>query len=112
MISSDTVRRIQKDYPLCFRCGNGVGLQVHHAIYKRNAKFAKWLDMEQNLVMLCADCNAGSGKGYVQSWFFRCLAWSDKLEKGYDMIAWNDSIPQKVKDHFIYIGSDKRFKDV
>jgi ribosomal protein L40E len=107
-ISQSTVDRIRLEYPVCFRCG-GKAEELHHAVYKRAKKFPQ-LDEAENLVMLCHKCNAESGKGYVQSWFFRCLVYSHKLELGYRMDEWLDNIGMKSPDHFIYIGKNERFK--
>jgi hypothetical protein len=110
MISQSTVDRIRKENPNCFRCGSNNNLEVHHGVYADKKRFSKWLDMAENLVFLCHECNGGKHKGYVQSWFFRCMVFSWKLECGYDMDTWLDSIGMKSPDHFIYIGKDERFK--
>jgi hypothetical protein len=113
MISDSTVRRIQKECnDVCFRCGSGKQLEIHHGVYADKKRFSDFLDMPENLVLLCHKCNAEQGKGLSQSWFYRCIVYSWKLEHGYNMETWNTiTNPMKVKDRFIYIGSDKRFKD-
>lgn len=110
MITPETAERIRLEYPQCFRCGSTENLEVHHAIYhKTRKKIQQFIDSPENLVMLCHRCNVDK-KGYVESYFFRCLVWSDKLERGYLMNEWESNIPIRVHDHFIYIGKDERFK--
>jgi hypothetical protein len=82
----------------CFRCGR-YATQRHHAIYTRDKRYAKWLDMPENLVWLCHDCNVNQ-KGYVECWEFRKSVWDYKVSQGYDMQAWHESIPMKIKDRF------------
>lgn len=74
-------------------------MQCHHAIYTRDKRFAKWLDASENLVLLCADCHANHGD--MSSWFMRCHWWTHKLELGYPMEEWAESIPMIVKDNFL-----------
>jgi hypothetical protein len=106
-ISQSTVDRIRKECPQCFCCG-GNAEHLHHGVYTRRKKFAAFLDMPENLVFLCAKCH--SKHGYLSSWFFRCLVWSFKLEKLYDMETWNNSMGMLEPDHFIYIGKNEQFK--
>ena len=79
--------------------------QCHHAIYGREKQFAKFLDMSENLVLLCADCH--SGHGDMSNWFMRCHWWTWKKELGYPMEEWHESIVNKrgeqmiVKDNFL-----------
>jgi hypothetical protein len=96
-ISQSTVDRIRLEYPVCYRCQSSENLEIHHCIYHRQKKFAKWLDREENLIRLCHSCHADHG--YVGSYFFRWCVYQDKA-KIYDMITWHDSIPMLIKDNF------------
>jgi hypothetical protein len=111
MISDSTIAIIEKEYPVCYRCQSGKLLEIHHGVYADKKRFSKWLDMPENLIRLCHSCNGEEGKGIVQSWFYRTCIYSHKLELGYKMDEWLSSIPMKSPDRFIYIGSDKRFKE-
>jgi hypothetical protein len=96
-ISQSTVDRIRLEYPVCFRC-HGKAEEIHHCIYHRQKKFMKWLDMPENLIMLCRKCH--NDKGYVGSYFFRWMVYCKKVEIGYPMKEWHDSIPMLIKDNF------------
>jgi len=38
----------------------------------------------------------------------RMCVWSDKIDRGYDMESWHNSISMRVKDRFDYIPKEKR----
>ena len=110
MIDPSTIQRLLKEqHGHCARCWHTIPpYQVHHAIYTRDKRFAKWLDMPNNLQLLCPICHAKHG--YLSSWYARCAAWTDKINAGYDMEGWHAEIPMKVKDNFIYLKPKEREK--
>lgn len=71
---------------------------MHHAIYTRDTRFSKWLDMPENLLLVCPRCHANHGA--LSKFETRKKAWKFKVERGYDMQKWQDSIPMIVKDIF------------
>ncbi len=79
---------------------------VHHAVYSRDKRFSKFLDMPENLVLTCPACHAQHGM--LSNMFTRMRVWSDKIDLGYSMQEWHDSIPMLIKDRFIYIGKKDR----
>ena len=108
MINASTIDRLFKDqHGHCAHCWRPVPPhQVHHAIYGREKRFAKWLDMPQNLQLICPTCHAKHG--YLSSWFARCCAWTDKVNAGYDMEGWHADIPMLIHDQFIYFEKPER----
>lgn len=89
----------------CANCWRPVPpMEVHHACYTRDRQFGKWLDMPENLVLLCRKCHQDN-HGYLTRWFKRLCFWSDKIDASYDMEAWHDSIPMREKDRFVYLDS-------
>ena len=80
-------------------------MQIHHAIYTRDVKFAKYLDMSENLVILCSLCHTNN-HGEMSSWFMRCHWWTMKIELGYPMEEWHESIPMVIKDNFLDLSRD------
>lgn len=72
-------------------------MQVHHACMTRDIRFAKWLDQIFNLLLICPRCHANHG--WLSKFETRKKAWKFKVEQGYDMKAWHDSIPMIVKDN-------------
>lgn len=74
-------------------------MQCHHAVYTRNVNFAKWLDMPENLVALCHECHT-TLHGHLTGWKMRCKFYALKVRQGYDMDAWNESIPMIEHDIF------------
>jgi len=72
--------------------------QIHHAVYGREKKFAKWLDRPENLVILCKRCHENHGD--MSNFFMRCYWWTYKIELGYDMKTWHAELPMIIKDHF------------
>jgi len=93
----------------CTRCGQSFAshddMHAHHAVYTRMKGLEKWLDSEENIELVCPKCHADHG--YLTSWFARYLAWSKKIDKGYDMEKWHAEIPMLIKDKFIYIGKEE-----
>jgi hypothetical protein len=93
----------------CTRCGKSFasheGMHAHHAIYTRAKGLEKWLDSEENIELVCHKCHADHG--YLSSWFGRCMAYTRKVELGYDMEKWNAEIPMLIKDEFIVLGKEK-----
>lgn len=107
-IPPSTIDRLLKEqHNACWNCGRPLTkYHAHHAVYGREKKFAKWLDMPHNLFLVCPDCH--SRHGYLSCYFARCCAWTDKVNMGYDMEGWHAEIPMKVKDNFLYFaGKDK-----
>ena len=79
-------------------------LHAHHCIYTRDKRMPK-LDAPENIQLLCSHCH--SEHGYLSSWFGRCMAWTVKIEQGYDMDTWNDGLPMLIKDTFLVLGEEK-----
>jgi len=79
-------------------------MHAHHCIYTRDKRMPE-LDEAPNIQLLCPDCH--SNHGYLSSWFGRCMAWTAKIDAGYEMAAWNESLPMLIKDSFIYLGEEK-----
>ena len=82
--------------PICGRALNK--FHVHHAIYTRDIRFQKWLDMPENLQLICERCHANHGK--LSNFYARKKAWKVKIELGYDMKGWLEGIPMKIKEQF------------
>jgi len=77
-------------------------MQVHHAVYTRNVNFAKWLDMPENLALVCLRCHS-TLHGHLTGWTRRNIFYQDKIAKGYDMRTWNNALKEAgmVTDYFI-----------
>jgi 5-methylcytosine-specific restriction endonuclease McrA len=100
-ITQPTIDRLLKDQKgLCPLCGRDLyqGYHVHHAIYTRQAKFSKWLDSIQNLVLLCPRCHQNHGR--LSNIEGRKRFFKLKIEQGYEMVEWERSIPFVVHDRF------------
>lgn len=83
-------------------------MHAHHAIYTKQKGLEKWLDSEENIELMCNDCHS-KRHGYLSGWFGRCMAWTKKIDAGYDMLAWNESLPMRIKDAFLYLdNSDEK----
>jgi hypothetical protein len=107
MISQSTIDRLLKDQQYtCELCWQHIPpYHAHHAVYTKDKRFASYLDMPENLILLCPECHADHGK--LSNWFMRCVIWSRKIDKGYDMVAWHEAIPMLIKDEFIYFEDKK-----
>jgi 5-methylcytosine-specific restriction endonuclease McrA len=98
-ISQATIDRLLKDqHGACCNCGRDLyqGMEIHHAIYSRDTHFSKYLDQIENLVALCPKCHRNHGK--LSNIEGRKKFWKMKVEHGYLMDEWHDSIPMLVKD--------------
>ena len=105
-ITPSTITQLLKEQGnKCARCWRPIPPHaVHHAVYTRD-KRVKELDDIQNLQLICPTCHSNHGR--LSSWFMRCVAYSEKIDLGYDMAKWNKEMDMKVKDNFIYLGEDK-----
>jgi len=102
-ITPATITRLLKEqHNTCANCWKSIPpYHVHHAVYTRDKRI-KGLDDIENLQLLCPDCH--SNHGYLSSWFGRCMAWTKKIDAGYDMDKWEKSLPMLIHDQFIYLG--------
>ncbi len=89
----------------CWRTFDQRPYHVHHAVYSRN-KNMPFLDCAENLQLLCPACHLDN-HGNLTSWFGRCMAWTAKIEQGYDMESWNDGLPMLIKDKFLFLEGSK-----
>lgn len=107
-ISQSLIDRLLKEQKnKCAACWRTIpDFHVHHAIYTRN-KNMPFLDCAENLQLLCPTCHLEK-HGYLSSWFGRCMAWTAKIEGGYEMEKWNDGLPMLIKDTFLVLGEEKR----
>ena len=96
----------------CWRLFDQTPPHLHHAIIPKGhtnyKKFKKWLDMAENLILVCWICHQDHGD--LTCYFQRLCFWSDKVNMGYDMRAWLDSIPMRDKEEFIHIGEKKELE--
>lgn len=96
-------RLLKEQKNQCAACWRTIpDFHVHHAIYTREKRMS-FLDCAENLQLLCPGCHSDK-HGYLSSWFGRCMAWTKKIEQGYDMAAWNDGLPVRIKDEFLFLG--------
>jgi hypothetical protein len=52
--------------------------------------------MPENLLLICPRCHANHGQ--LSNIETRKKAWKFKVEHGYDMSKWQESIPMLIKD--------------
>jgi 5-methylcytosine-specific restriction endonuclease McrA len=101
-ITQSTIDRLMKEQKgVCCNCGRDLyntGYHVHHCCYTRDVRFSKWLDQIFNLELICPKCHANHGR--LSNLSARQKAWKRKIEMGYEMQKWADSIPMLVKDRF------------
>lgn len=110
MITPSTRERVfHEQKGKCARCWRTFqsheDLHAHHAVYTKDKRI-KELDMAENIVLVCPKCH--SDHGYLSSWFARCQAWSEKIDLGYDMVAWEKSLPMLIHDEFIYFEKEEK----
>lgn len=103
MISQSAIDQVLKEQGnMCWKCGGDLcnfGYELHHCVYTRDIRFAKYLDLPHNLVALCPHCHR-KNHGRLTNITSRQKFYKYKLEKGYDMKAWVDSIPMLIHDRF------------
>lgn len=111
-IDQVTVDRLYKEQNgVCLFCQRPIPpYHVHHAVIPKSQtnykKFRKWLDMGENLVLVCPICDQQHGMmtGKKQKNIF----WSIKIDLGYSMQEWLDSIPMREHKIFNYIGKEAK----
>jgi hypothetical protein len=98
---------LEQEYRCCFRCGSDLAPEWHHGVITADKRFKKYLDVKENGVRLCHNCNVNE-KGYVENFWFRNLVFNYKLRLGYDMWGWLEGLPIRAKDRF-YKLSEKEY---
>lgn len=93
----------------CYRTFDKHPYHVHHAVIPKGQtnykKYRKWLDMGENLMLVCWICDQQHGD--LTNKFMRDMFWTFKIDNGWDMQGWYDSIPMVDKSHqFIYLGEE------
>ena len=89
------------DRPLCKLCKVKSATELAHGIVHkratRNKKTHKWLDVKENAIEICTDCQKLS-----ETWNGRQMAWNVNGKRyGFEnMEAWYDSLPLKFKEIF------------
>ena len=55
MINQKIIDRLLRDQKgCCWKCGRSIPpFEVHHAVYSRDMHFQKFLDMAENLILVC-----------------------------------------------------------
>ena len=111
MIDPSTIDRLLKEQKNkccnCWRTFDKYPYHVHHALIPKGQtnykKFKKWLDMGENLMLVCPICDLQHGD--LTNDFRRDIFWTFKIDNGWKMQEWYDSIPMRDKAHqFIYLG--------
>ena len=112
----DVKERLLKDQNgKCIACGKPItdleSAHIHHGVIPKSGtlykKFKKQLDMIENLFLIHSECDIEHG--FLTGFFNRNCLYSKKIDWGYAMEAWLDSIPTRVeKDHFYYMKPGKR----
>ena len=97
-ITQSIIDRLLRDQKgMCWKCGRPIqAFEVHHSIYSRDVRFNKYLDMAENLILLCNQCHFHHGR--LLNIYTRRKVWKWKVEHGYLMQEWHDKIPMLVKD--------------
>jgi len=83
-------------YTVCENCGTKYKLRSHHCLYHRDIRFP-CLNVVQNLSRVCLECDYA---GVVSTYEYQCKHWRKRISEGYDMKAWNKSLPLKFKENW------------
>jgi len=83
---------------------------VHHAVIPKGQtnyrKFRTFLDMGENLVLVCPVCDQQHGMMTGEK--KKNIIWSIKIDLGWPMQEWLDSIPMREHKIFNYIEKEAR----
>jgi len=95
----------------CWFCGKPIADgHWHHGVIPRGRtnykKFQRWLDMPENGAIVCPECDTQHGR--MTGFEVRNRLFSEKIDLGYDMIGWLESIPMRVKENFHYLPKEER----
>ena len=112
MITQKNIDRLYKEQKgICQFCQRPIPpYHVHHAVIPKGQtnykKFRHWLDMGENLVLVCLICD--QQHGIMTGERKKNIIWSIKIDLGYSMQEWLDSIPMRENKIFNYIDKDER----
>jgi len=95
----------------CWFCGKPItDGHWHHGVVPRGhtnyRKYKYWLDMPENGAIVCERCDNQHGR--MTGFETRNQLFSEKIDLGYDMVEWLESIPMKTKDNFHYVPKEDR----
>jgi hypothetical protein len=76
----------------CNICGKYGSVQRNHCIIHRSKGWEKWLDVPENTEDVCMGCHIYPAHTHWHKVDF----WRQQVERGYDMSAWWDSLPEKL----------------
>jgi len=98
-ITQSTIGILLKDQSgACWKCGRSIPpFEVHHAVYSRDMHFQKYLDMAENLILVCPYCHANHGA--LANFPTRKKVWQWKVEHGYEIKAWHEKLDMLIKDN-------------
>ena len=108
-IKQSTIDRLLKEQKnqcwVCTRSFHQAPYHVHHAVIPKGQtnyqKYKKWLDMPENLILVCRHCHLNHG--HLTNREYRDMIWTKKVNMGYDMKEWLESMNMKVTPIFMYI---------
>ena len=90
---------MQKRGWLC-ECGCGQrGHDLHHALIGRHKRFARWLDVEQNLILVNHEEHIARK---FDGLFWRKRFYALQAQR-YDMRSWISSLPDKLRHRIDFI---------
>jgi putative heme degradation protein len=92
-------QEVMTETPVCFFCGERKSTDAHHGVITAEKKFSKWLNVMENLVGSCHQCNIYD-KGHLENYNTRKTVYEYKVSLGYNMAAWIAGLPFKVKERF------------
>lgn len=72
---------------------------VHHGVITKDKRFAKWLDVAENAIIIRHKCHI-TDHGRLSNYEARKKAYKYKKALGYDMRGWVDSLPMRSKENF------------
>lgn len=81
---------------LCGVCHKKPGTDRHHCLYRRDVRFKKWLDVEENLEWVCHSCHM---QGLADTYEHRKEFWRRQIKRygRKRMERWRDSLPFKTE---------------
>lgn len=71
------------------------GTELHHALIRRDVRFKRHLDVDENFCLVCHDCHMSGDVDTreFRQWFFRIQVKRYGMER---MAKWMDSLPFEI----------------
>ena len=87
-------------HPMCWICNKRFATDLHHALVKDAKRHHRVLTVEINMMPVCQVCHV-SLEQTANTHEIKNRFAASQLRRGFDIASWYQSLPLKVKEHWL-----------